>query len=307
MEKAVVALRGIQYVAAFIVAGGALFAVYALPARGEASAAGLGWPRSLLATASGVLLVAAVLGLIAQTAVVAGSLGAALDPATMSSVMTEMAMGAASAVRAGAAALALGLLLITRPGRPAWLGAVGLGAVSVASLAWMGHGAATEGGPGLIHLLADIAHLAAAAIWLGALAFFVGLALSPASDQQRGAFQTALAGFSGVGSCLVAVLVATGLINSWFLIGPVGLTAVGATLYGRLLLAKLAAFGVMLALAAINRFRLAPALAQARRDGGGADKAVSALKRSLILETGMAVLVALLVAWLGRLAPIAAS
>src|SRR3546814_14315017 len=50
-----------------------------------------------------------------------------------------------------------------------------LGTISVAaggglsSLAWSGHGAATEGGAGMVHLGADILPLLAAGAWVGAL------------------------------------------------------------------------------------------------------------------------------------------
>ncbi len=39
----------------------------------------------------------------------------------------------------------------------------------LASLAWAGHGAATPGPPGDLHLTADFFHLLAAGLWLGTL------------------------------------------------------------------------------------------------------------------------------------------
>jgi putative copper resistance protein D len=222
-------------------------------------------------------------------------------------VITEMAMGAASLVRAAAAALALAVLLLAPQGRVGWIATAALGGVATASMAWMGHGAATEGLAGGVHLLADLAHLAAAAVWVGALAFLVGLASDRRRDADRTAvFHAALAGFSGVGSALVAVLVASGLVNGWFLVGPWGWSALAATAYGRLLLFKLVLFAVMIALAAANRFRLTPALRTALADPTRTDSAVVALRRSLQLELGVALAVVALVAWLGRLAPITA-
>ncbi|MDR7114653.1 copper homeostasis membrane protein CopD [Caulobacter sp. BE254] len=307
METAVVLLRWAQYMTSFVLTGGALFALYALPTGGPSSAVALGWPRRLLGESAALLALASVLGLLLQTAVVAGSLAAALDPATLASVITEMAMGAASLVRAAAAALALAVLLFAPQGRVGWIATAGLGGVATASMAWMGHGAATEGLAGGVHLLADLAHLAAAAVWVGALAFFVGLASDRRRDADRTAvFHAALAGFSGVGSALVAVLVASGLVNSWFLVGPSGWPALAATAYGRLLLFKLVLFAVMVALAAANRFRLTPALRTALADPTRTDSAVMALRRSLQLELGVALAVVALVAWLGRLAPITA-
>lgn len=307
METGVVLLRWAQYAASFVLTGGALFAIYALPASGPASAGTLGWPRRLLAWVAAMLGLASIAGLLLQTAVVAGSPGAAFDPSILVSVLTEMAMGAASLVRALAAALALVLLLVLRPGRGVWVGAAGLGAIATASMAWMGHGAATEGAAGGLHLLADIVHLAAAAVWIGALAFFVILAGDARpSENRRAVFHAALAGFSGLGSGVVAALVASGLVNGWFLVGPSGWTGLVETPYGRLLILKLVLFAAMVALAAANRFRLTPALRAALTDPAERGAAIDALRRSLYLEFGAGLAVLGLVAWLGRLAPITA-
>ncbi|MET3667478.1 copper homeostasis membrane protein CopD [Caulobacter sp. 1776] len=307
METAVVLLRWAQYATSFVLAGGALFTLYALPAAGAFSAAGLGWPRRLLAGAAAALALATLAGFLLQTAVLAGSLPAALDPATLVSALTEMDMGAASVARAAAATLALLVLLPSPPRRVTFLITALLGGVAVGSMAWMGHGAATEGLAGALHLGADIAHLIAAAVWIGALAFFLALA----GDGWRGGaaapvLYSALTGFSGVGTGAVAALAATGLINSWFLIGLAGAPALGSTLYGELLLLKLALFGAMILLAAANRFRLTPALRQALRDPADHSPEVGALRRSLALELGAALALLAAVAWLGRLSPIVA-
>jgi putative copper resistance protein D len=307
MEAAVVILRWAQYGTSFVLAGGALFALYALPATGPHSAGGLAWPRWLLATSAGLSTLASLAGLVLQTAVVSGSFAAAFDPAILSSVLTEMAMGWASLTRALAALLALGVLLLAPPRRSTWAAAALLGLVAVGSMAWMGHGAATEGSAGALHLIADIAHLYAAAVWIGALAFFLTLVGESWGDGQTSpTFHSALSGFSSIGSGVVAVLVATGLINSWFLVGPAGVPALLGTLYGRLLLLKLLLFAAMIALAAANRFRLTPALRDTLAKPAARSPQVEALKRSLILELAAALALAAVVAWLGRLAPISA-
>src|SRR3546814_19069319 len=72
--------------------------------------------------------------------------------------------------------------------------------------------------------------------------------------------------------------------------------------YVQLLLIKLVLFGLMLALAASNRFSLPPALATGIEDGN-IEGAVLRLRRSLWLEGGAAVLILALVAWLGTLLP----
>lgn len=304
METTIAALRLAQYAAAFVLTGGALFALRALPAQGPASAAKLGWPRSLVALAAAGLLLSTLTGFIAQTAVVAGGLDAVWDREVLVAALTGMAMGPASATRAVAALLAL-LVLTWRPGAWTWRLTLVLGSIATASFAWMGHGAATEGAGGSLHLLADIAHLLAAAAWIGALVCFARLSLDrrPAPDQVK-AFEAALAGFAGFGSGLVALLLGSGLINSWFLVGPRGLDDLIVTAYGRLLLLKLALFAVMLAMAGLNRLRLTPALRQAQSDPRQTRQALAGLRVSLFVETSAAIAVIALVAWLGRLSPI---
>jgi putative copper resistance protein D len=185
---------------------------------------------------------------------------------------------------------------------------VTLGAVAVASFAWSGHGAATEGPGGLPHLVSDVLHLLAAGVWLGALAALALMVRPGASRSDPGALRAlhgALAGFSGVGSAVVAILLLTGLVNSWFLVGLDGVPRLASSPYGVLLIAKLVLFGAMLGLAAANRFRHTPALAAAL-DAGTAQAALPALRRSVALETAAGLGIMLLVSVLGTLAPVAA-
>ena len=169
------------------------------------------------------------------------------------------------------------------------------------------HGAATEGVAGIVHLLSDIIHSLAAAVWIGALVAFVFLLLPDrrASYMDESLYES-LRQFSGIGSGTVAALVVTGLVNSWFLVGLNRLTDFWTTLYGQVLLAKLIVFLGMLGLAASNRYRLTPALGDALDSGIFRIEAFSALRRSLILETVAAFAVLGLVAWLGTLAPVSA-
>jgi len=308
LDAAVVVLRLVQFGGAMILFGSPLFFLYALSGQGPCAAAALDWPRRLLAWGAGTLAAGAGLGLLAQTSVLAGSIRAGLAPDALIAVVTTMAMGPSSLIRIAAALIALGLLAWTRPGPVLWSLCALLGAVACASLAWMGHGAATTGPGRLVHLAGDIVHALAAALWIGALAAFLMLVRrsgpqSPDADQ---ALHAALRGFSGVGSGIVALIVATGLVNAWFLVGPGGLAGLLTTPYGRLLSLKLALFVAMLGLAAAHRFRLTPALAAALGDPAQVAAAVARLRTSLALETMAAIGILALVAWLGTLAPVSA-
>ena len=143
--------------------------------------------------------------------------------------------------------------------------------------------------------------------WLGALAA-LGLFLTiPHGDPERDRLtHDALHGFSGMGTLAVGLLVVTGLVNTWFLVGPNRLGGLLTTPYGLLLSAKLAVFVGMLALAASYRFVLTPGFRLALDDDDLKPSAIRALRHSLVLETLLAVILLGLVAVMGTLAPPAA-
>lgn len=295
LDLAVIAARLLQYGGAMVLLGSSLFFVYAVPGSSVRGA------RRLVAGAAALLALSSLAGIAAQASLFAGTFADGLTGEAMGAVAGSMDLGKAAVVRAIAAAAALVALLVFPPGRTGWLVAAGLGAVATASLAWMGHGAATAGSLGSIHLVSDAVHGLAAAVWLGALASFAVLLANPLRADPA-ALHTALRRFSGVGSIVVALLVLTGLINGWVLVGPDHAGELLASPYGRLLALKLVLFGAMLALAAANRFRLTPALGAAAGPAA-VNNALGALRRSVALETAAGVVVLGLVAWLGTLAP----
>src|SRR3546814_8332715 len=90
--------------------------------------------------------------------------------------------------------------------------------------------------------------------------------------------------FSRACTICVLVIAATGLINSQMIVGAENLGRSLSSPYGQLLLAKLALFALMLALAAANRWRLTPALAAAADDDAESvdsdpDAALAAMRR----------------------------
>lgn len=307
LEPAVIILRLLQYAGAMVLMGSSLFFIYALPATGPGSAAEAPWTRKLLAGAGVLLALATLLWIAAQASVLAGSIAEGLKPETLGAVMTSMDLGKAGVLRAGVAVLATILAVTLRPARASWIAAATLGTVAAASFAWMGHGAATEGPGGVIHLVSDILHSWAGALWIGALVAFALILSARSSTPERVvALHRALHGFSGIGTLLVAVLVATGLANSWFLVGADRIEGLWTTPYGRLLSLKLLLFVAMLGLAAANRFRLTPALAMALDEPSRQGAALADLRRSIALETAAALGIVALVAWFGTLAPPAA-
>ncbi|HSZ52757.1 MAG TPA: CopD family protein, partial [Caulobacteraceae bacterium] len=158
---------------------------------------------------------------------------------------------------------------------------------------------------GVLHLGADVLHLLAAGVWLGALAVLTILLRTSGGSSDPaalGALHHGLKGFSGVGTATVATLLATGLLNGWFLIGPNHIRDLFVTPYGLVLCAKLAIFVAMLGFAGLNRYMLTPALARSLSDGGSS-AVVGRLRLSIALETACGGAVLALVAVLGTLEP----
>lgn len=103
-----------------------------------------------------------------------------------------------------------------------------------------------------------------------------------------------------MGTLIVATLVVSGAINAAMIVGVAQLPVLTGSRYGWLLGTKLALFGLMLALAAANRWRLTPAL-----ESSAPQRAVAHLRLSLLIETSAAIAIIGLVAWLGTLDPMA--
>ena len=173
-----------------------------------------------------------------------------------------------------------------------------LGATALGSLAWTGHGAAGEGTSGIVQLIADVVHLLAAGAWFGAL---VGLGSMVWARRDTATTVRALEKFALVGTIIAVSVVGSGLVNGLYLVGS-NLARLPFTQYGQLLLFKIALFGAMLGLAALNRFRLTPAL-RANSSDGRTYPARERLQLSLILELSLAAAILGLVAWLGTLEP----
>lgn len=261
--------------------------------------------RASVAVLAALGLALSALGIAIITAGMAGVPLAEIDRASLEMVITQTSIGTAWQVRMGALSVALVCALIAGRRSAVPPLATAAAAIALASLAWTGHGAASEGRSGLLHLWADIAHLPAAGAWLGAIAALGWLLLRPAASmtpEHLHVTHRALARFSVIGSLLVGAIIASGLVNGYMVVGPSHIADLPATLYGQLLLDKLALFAAMLALAAANRFCLTPALAAALRQGGTA-RAVAALRRSITLEASAALIILGLVAWIGTLAP----
>ncbi|MFK0298492.1 copper homeostasis membrane protein CopD [Brevundimonas sp. NPDC090276] len=288
-------LRAAQYAAATVAMGLPAFMLYG---GGVFGGQPPGWARPALGWSAAMLALLATAALALQTGLMAGALDQALNPEALGFVVGGTSLGAAYVVRIAAGLLFLLAVLALRPGRGLWLVGLSLGLVVAASFAWTGHGAATEGPGHGLHLASDIAHAVAALIWLGAVFAFVAMATRRIETDvaAKTELARALGGFAQVGTLCVAVLLVTGLINSFYLVGIERVVSLNETPYGRLLAVKLAAFAAMLGLAALHRFRSTPAL---ERGQGG----LAGLRLSLGAELALGLLILALIGAMGMLAP----
>ena len=301
VDAAAIIARLVQFTAAAVLGGGAMFFLYGVTPDARAS-----WPSRLITAASGAGAIGTLGWLMAQSAQLGDGPADAFNAANIWSVAADTGFGRVALARLGLFLLAFLLAMRQRRGRRLWIVLGVLGAAVSASFAWTGHAVRDEGLLGVIHSVADVLHLLAASTWIGTLVVLAVLAIvAGRPGAATGASRDLLTGlvrFSAIGVSVVGILVASGLVNSWLLVGPKGVGRVLTTPYGQLLLAKLALFGIMLGLAAANRYRHTPQLERALGTDGGANS-IAPVIRSILTETALAILVLALVSWLGTLSP----
>jgi putative copper resistance protein D len=300
-------LRAAHLVACVLVVGHAAGLLLAgRPERPTARA----WEARITTLGAGALAaaVATGLGVLAwQTALVEGRRDAALDVAALWRFARDTQGGHVWLARHGLLALLGGFAALG--GRAAtdidWLALRAqtalLGGAGLALLAVAGHAAAVEpGAAGAI--VVDALHLATAGAWVGALlpvALLVRATSEPAGADARPYAVLAVRRFSALATGAVVVVGATGIANAIVHVGSfAGLVGTG---YGRRLLLKLALVATTLAIAAVNRRRLLPAI------GGEAEHvgrpAMRRLAKLLVAEAAAATAVLTVAAGLGLTPP----
>jgi copper transport protein len=124
----------------------------------------------------------------------------------------------------------------------------------------------------------DVVHLAAAAAWIGGLAFMGLLVMRTASSDEQ---VTAVKAFAPVASRSVGALVVTGVLQSLRIDrGPIALFT---TTHGRLLIVKVVVLGLMLYVANVNRTRVATRF-RAKEPGRGLRMM---LQRAMVTEAAV--------------------
>jgi putative copper resistance protein D len=307
VDGPLVIVRGVHFAATAVMTGTLIFReVVAEAASRSARPAAIivrtqtlrvAWIFLAVATASAMIWL-----LLAAASMSGLSFGESMTSDVLSTVVNETQFGRVSEIRLVLAVIIAGGLAYDRfpPARGLAL-AMSLGLT--AALAWTGHAGSTAGAMGVLHLTADTLHLLAAAIWIGGLVSLV-LLLSVSRNDQTDAgvsfARDATERFSTMGVAIVVVVLATGVINAWILVGS--WQALIVTDYGRLLMLKVALFGVMLLVAAVNRFWLTPRLALP----SGSEpqfKVLRRLARNSMIEIILASMIFAIVGMLGTLHP----
>lgn len=296
-----ITLRLALYIDLMLLFGLAAFRLYS-PVMQVASERSIPRFNALLVTGVVLGVLLSALGMLQLTKTMSGASDfTELHPHMLQMVLMETDVGHTWWLRI--AALALAAIVAGRDSPVGqWLVML-CGAVALATLAWSGHGAMDDGYRRYLHFTSDIAHLLAAGGWLGALLAFAVLLKTKylTAHQQLRALAQALRGFEVTGTLIVVVLVLTGVVNYLLIIGMTLKPLTNST-YGWLLSLKLILFAGMLVFAALNRFQLSPLL-ETSLQTGHYKSAVNALRRSMVLELSVAMLVLGLVAWLGTLSP----
>jgi putative copper resistance protein D len=299
--------RGVHFAASAMVAGILTFRCAAAQPALRPSAEGyasvqaqlikLAWAALAVAVATGIVW------LTLQTMTFAGiGFSEAVRSGALLIVVDETQFGLVSEIRGALAVLLVACLALDRFAFAQWIGLAASLAL-VGAIAWTGHAGATLGTLGDLHLAADGLHLLAASAWIGGLAGLVILFVvgrrRPANEWGPLQFD-AIGRFSVLGMVSVAILIVSGAVNTWILVGSVH--ALLVTDYGRLLLLKIAAFVVMVGFAAVNRFSLTPRLAAGAKSGGEPG-ALAALRRNTLIEIALGFAIFAIVGVLGTLHP----
>lgn len=294
------AARFLQFASALVLFGSASFMLYAYNRQFAAATPCPRWPRGMLVAASALGAASTFAWLLAEAALLTGSWH------SWALVASQARFGLVASARTGILVSSLLVAATMRSGTTLWISEAVLGAMAVASFAWTGHGTMGAGIARVTHLAADILHLLAAGVWIGALLPLAILSVQSLNAAEAGRARLLAQGlvrFSAVGPLAVSLLILSGLVNTRSVLGQAPWQALTRTAYGLVLLAKIGLLLLMLALAAVNRFRLTPALNARIQNAQPARSTLERLRMSLVSETVFGLLVLIAVSVLGMLEP----
>lgn len=232
------------------------------------------------------MVLATALSTVVQTSSLTGTPLGTMSFADLTWYLTETRIGRVNGLRLIGLVCYVILILAAAPSMVRSLIKTLLGGAILGSFALTGHGAENRW-----HSFSDFVHILMAGVWIGALASLCGLLFHASRNSQFiAAAVRGLNSFSRLGVAVVALLVASGVSNALFAFGISDPSALYRGEYGQILLIKLALLAGMVVLAAANRYWLAPALEQ-NLSAGNTSNAMRSLRRSVFIETSIAIIV----------------
>ena len=145
-------------------------------------------------------------------------------------------------------------------------------------------------GPWFVHALANLVHVASAAIWVGGVFAMTTIAILRRRRAARTGLVTMVVRFSTIAAISLGALATAGLVMTWFVIdGPSDLWS---TDWGQVLLAKVLVVAFAAGMGAYNHFSLRPALERQPTD----PSLIRHLRTSLAVESAAFVVVIVLTA-----------
>ena len=280
--------RFLHYAAAIQLFGATVFSAILLP---QGLRASLSRPiLNLERISATVLLLSGIAWLMASAASMGDGLQDAVNPSVIGTVLADTEFGHVWGPRLVICTLAI--VAATFPGdRARWISVL-FATLALGSLGLVGHATIDSGPLGLINETSQALHVLSSGFWLGALLpllFLLALIRDPARASLA---DGALRRFSGLGHIAVAILLLSGVANTWFVIADK--PNLGAP-YQQLLLVKIGLAGLMCVMAIVNRYLFLPAIP---RESG-----TRQLVRGTIIEVVLGALILALVALIGIMAP----
>jgi putative copper resistance protein D len=282
METALSIVRFLHYSAAIQLFGTAIFETWI--ASHALSTSLLSTSRRIAVFNAWLLFFSAILWLGLEAGDMGDGWADTVNPAVIWLVITATAFGQVWVANLILAGLAVLIAHLVGPRR--WAALAVTATLCLGALAFIGHAVSETGLLGVLSETSQVIHLLSSGFWFGSLLSLV-LVLRQIRDP-RYAVDTdlALRRFSGLGHVAVALVLGSGLANSWFVLRDSPLTLTST--YQLLLAIKVVLVGTMCLLALINRYVFVPAIpagdpgAKRLRDGTIAE---------LIIGTGVIALV----------------
>lgn len=287
METALAIARFLHHSAAIQLFGTAVFETWIAP-RGLSDGL-LATTRRIAIFNAWLLALSAILWLGAESGMMGEGWSDAVNLSTIWQVITATGFGAVWAINIVIAFLAVLASYVFGPRRRAVLAVLATSALG--GLAFVGHSVAQIGPMVILSEASQVVHLLSSGFWFGSLLSVVLLLSHLRDSELADDADLALRRFSGLGHLAVALALASGVANSWFILHDRGLDP--GSLYQWLLLAKVTLVGSMCIIALINRYVFMPAIPHGPeglvrlRDGTVAELIIGTVVIALVSVLGL--------------------